>query len=115
MNEKQLLKKFEKLTNRMSKLVSICYSTKSNYIFDREYDSLYIQMNNIYITHDELINDIDEGYFKNSYQNPYNKDKYIQPKETFEYWDKTINEHEIMVNKIKNYYNAVKDLKYIYG
>ena len=115
MNEKQLLKKFEKLINRMSELVSICHTTKSNDLFDREYDSLYIQMDNIYITHDELIYDIDEGYFKNSRKNPYHKNRYVEPKETFEYWEKTINEHEIMVNKIKNYYNAVKDLKYIYG
>ena len=115
MNEKQLLKRFEKVINQMSKLVSVCYTNKSNYLFDREYDDLSIQMDNFYITHDELIYDIDEGYFKKSYKNPYHKTRYVEPKETFEYWEKTIKKHEVMVNKIKDYYNAVKDLEYIYG
>ena len=47
---------------------SVCYSNKSNDTFDEEYDNLIIQRDCFFQTHDELIYDIENGHFKNSFE-----------------------------------------------
>lgn len=117
MKEKQLLKRFEKLITKLMDFCSVCYSNKSNETFDEEYDNLIIQRDCFFQTHDELIYDIDEGYFKNSFE-AYGR--IITPQENFEMWEKSIIKHELLIKEIQNYYNAIVlqnsgKPNYIYG
>jgi len=117
MNEKQLLKKYEKLITKIMDFCSVCYSNKSNDTFDEEYDNLIIQRDCFFQTHDELIYDIENGHFKNSFEA---FGRTITPQENFEMWEKDFIRHELLIMEIQKYYNAVVlqnsgKPNYIYG
>ena len=96
---------------------SVCYSNKSNDTFDEEYDNLIIQRDCFFQTHDELIYDIENGHFKNSFEA---FGRTITPQENFEMWEKDFIRHELLIMEIQKYYNAVVlqnsgKPNYIYG
>ena len=98
---KELLKFAIKIQNRLGDLHGLCYSEKSNNVFDQENDALVDQMQCFYhYTLPELEDDIENDCVN------------------FKGWNKELNEVWEMCEQIQKYFDAVTQTPrpdYMYG
>ena len=98
---KDLLKFAFKIHNRLGDLHGLCYSEKSNSVFDQENDAL-----------------VDQMQCFDSYTLPELEDDIINDCVNIKWWNKELNEVWQMCEQIQKYFDAVTQTPrpdYIYG